>query len=85
MNRILVAAVASLGMLTASTSVMALGDCGPGQTLFCTPAKPPGGNPGKNPPPTVAAPEFDVGSAALGAGILIAGLLLVAEGLRRRR
>ena len=73
MNRILVAAVASLGMLTASAAMASNNG-----------EKDKDKDKDKS-PPTVAAPEIDVVSAALGAGILIAGLLLVAEGLRRRR
>ena len=35
--------------------------------------------------PTVAAPEIDVTAGSKGIAALIAGLLLAAEGLRRRR
>jgi hypothetical protein len=41
-------------------------------------------NPPKKPPPVVV-PEIDVTAGAKGIAVLIAGLLLVAEGLRRRR
>jgi hypothetical protein len=36
-------------------------------------------------PPPVVVPEIDVTAAAKGIAVLIAGLLLAAEGLRRRR
>jgi hypothetical protein len=36
-------------------------------------------------PPKDQVPEIDVGSAAKGIALLIAGLLVVGEGLRRRR
>jgi hypothetical protein len=41
-------------------------------------------NPPKKPPP-VLVPEIDVTAGAKGIAVLIAGLLLAAEGLRRRR
>ena len=40
-------------------------------------------NNGKGKPPKV--PEIDVGTGAKGIAVLVAGLLLVGEGLRRRR
>lgn len=43
----------------------------------------------KRPPPgdrtVVAAPEIDVNAGTKGIAVLVAGLLLVGEGLRRRR
>jgi hypothetical protein len=52
---------------------------------------PPDGNGGNtrlvtlDPPTRVAAPEIDVASGSKAIALLVAGLLLAAEGLRRRR
>jgi hypothetical protein len=68
--------------LVASMPAAALGDCRPGQTLFCRNPPPP---PTNDSPTRVAAPEIDLGAGALGIGVLVAGVLLIAEGIRRRR
>ena len=60
-------------LLSASVPVFALGDRDPRVI------RPPGGR------PNVSAPEIDVTAGAKGIAVLIAGLLLAAEALRRRR
>ena len=60
-------------LLAASAPAIALGDRDP------KPAPP------SSERPKVAAPEIDVTAGTTGIAVLIAGLLLVAEGLRRRR
>lgn len=87
MKRIIVTTLVSLGLSLGSAPALAFGDyCKAGQKtwwVFCKDPTPPQGDDG--PPTTVAAPEIDAGSATLAIGLLVAGVLLVAEGLRRRR
>jgi hypothetical protein len=100
MKNVIRTSVAVLALLV-STSSFALGDCRDGSFgLFCKKQPPtnPGGNTGggtgggngggtggdpKGTP--VAAPEIDVSTGAMGIAAVVAGVLLVGEGLRRRR
>ena len=79
MKRTVPMLLVSVGLAFASSSAFALGDCKTGTGLFCTPN---GGGTGQTP---VSAPEIDAGSGARAIAILVASLLLVGEGLRRRR
>jgi hypothetical protein len=65
----------SAGLAFASPAAFALGDC---KTTNCSTT---GGNGGTT---RVSAPEIDASSGARAIAVLIAGLLLVGEGLRRR-
>ena len=71
----------SAGLAFASPAAFALGDCKVvNGSLNCS-----SGNTGGSGTPTqVSAPEIDAASGARAIAVLIAGLLLVGEGLRRR-
>jgi hypothetical protein len=88
MKKLMAASLTALALLGSSES-FALGDCRDGRGLLCewrTPRQPPatGGGSGSG-GTTVTAPEIDATSGAMGIAVLVAGLLLVGEGLRRRR
>jgi hypothetical protein len=66
------------GLLISSAPAFALGDCRDGHQLACI----------NDPPkdrPKVSAPEIDAAAGAKGLAVLVGVLLLVGEGLRRRR
>ncbi len=81
MKKLLFVGLTTLGFMIPSASALAMGDCLPGQSsLFCKNPAPSNGS-----PTSVSAPEIDVGAGAKGIGLLVIGVLLAAEGLRRRR
>ena len=81
MKRTVPMLLVSVGLAFASSSAFALGDCKTGTGPFCQP-KGGGGGTGQTP---VSAPEIDAGSGARAIALLVASLMLVGEGLRRRR
>ncbi len=66
----------------AGTAVVLLATSLPAFSLGWIPKDPPPGGGGTR--PTVAAPEIDVTAGAKGLAVLVAGLLLAGERLRRR-
>lgn len=81
MKRIASATFAALALAALSPAAYALGDCSTGKGLFCPKDSPTG----PTSPVQVSAPEIDVNAGAKGVALLVAGLLLLGEGLRRRR
>ena len=67
----------------AGTAVVLLATSLPAFSLGWIPKEPPN-NGGGGTRPTVAAPEIDVTAGAKGLAVLVAGLLLAGERLRRR-
>jgi hypothetical protein len=88
MNKLLAASLTALTLL-GGAEAFALGECRDSRGLLCEERKPEkpstGGGSGNGGGTTVTAPEIDATSGAMGIAVLVAGLLLAGEGLRRRR